>query len=67
MFWAKQDQLLSSGESDYYKKWILLTKFGIKPHEIELIPIEDLNALLIIHEYEVERSNHNEFKAEGKK
>jgi len=44
----------------------LLTEFGIKPHEIELIPIEDLNALWTMYEYRLERKQHDAFKAEGK-
>jgi len=35
----------------------LLKEFGIKPYEIELIPIEDMNALWTLYEYELERKN----------
>ena len=66
MFWAGQGNALEIGEFDYYRMWVLLTEFGIKPHEIDLIPIEDLNALWCMHEYRLERQEHNEFKQEGK-
>jgi len=45
----------------------LLKEFGIKPYEIELIPIEDMNALWTLYEYELERKKHDAFKAEAKK
>ena len=47
--------------------WVLLTEFGIKPHEIELIPIEDLNALWCMYEYRLERNKQDEFKTESRK
>ena len=67
MFWVGQGKDLYIGEYDYYKIWVLLTEFGIKPHEIDLIPIEDLNALWCMYEYRLERSEHETFKAESKK
>lgn len=46
--------------------WILLTELDIKPYEIELIPIEDLNVIWCMYEYSLERKKHDAFKAEGK-
>ena len=47
--------------------WVLLTEFGIKPHEIDLIPIEDLNALWTMYQYSVEKRNHESFKSESRR
>ena len=46
--------------------WIWLTEFDIKPHELELIPIEDLNALWCMYEYRLERKNHDAFKMQSR-
>jgi len=62
MFWTGSKQKISQSEYDYYKKWIWLTEFDIKPYELELIAPEDLNALWAIHEYKQERAQHDAFK-----
>jgi len=37
--------------------------FGIKPHEIHLIPIEDRKALLTMHDYDVDATNKRKAEA----
>ena len=41
----------TTGENEYWRMWIFLTVFGIKPHELELIPDEDLNVLWALYEH----------------
>lgn len=41
----------TAGENEYWRMWIFLTEFGIKPHELELIPVEDLNVLYALYEH----------------
>lgn len=42
------------GENEYWRMWIFLTKFGIKPFELDLIPIEDLNAIWAMYEWSLD-------------
>jgi len=47
--------------------WVFLTKFGIKPNELELISEEDQNVLWTMIKYEQERKEHDEWKKESEK
>lgn len=46
--------------------WVFLTRFGVKPYEMELISLEDQNVLWTIMQYENERKEHDEWKRESK-
>ncbi len=46
--------------------WVFLTKFGIKPNELEQISEEDQNVLWTMIKYEQERKEHDEWKEKTK-
>ena len=49
-----KDVPLTPGESDYWMKYVLLTEWGIKPFEVDLIAPEDLKALWVLREYQID-------------
>lgn len=65
MYWSGQTTELRVGESEYYQKYLWLTELGIKPHELDLIPIEDQHAIWIMHLYKKERAKADHDKQTG--
>jgi len=47
--------------------WVFLSKFGIKPYELEQISVEDQNVLWTMIKYEQERQEHDKYKEESAK
>jgi starvation-inducible outer membrane lipoprotein len=60
--------MLSQGEADYYKMWVLQTMYHISPREWEedWNP-EDRQAFLRMIEYQSERNKHASFMANSRK
>jgi len=45
--------MLLPGEIEYYKQYMFATRLGIRPWEIDLLPIEDQNALWTLMQYDM--------------
>jgi len=56
---------LNAQEREYYKIWVWLNKFGVKPNELENISVEDQNVIWTMLKYEQEKDEHEKWKKES--